>query len=62
MRILVTTLLIEIFWRVKITMNQKIPKKSSFTHISKFVAGALTLIPGNTYTHVFRTLFDFCNF
>ena len=56
------TLLIEIFLRLKTTMNQVKTKNLGFRYFRRFGTRALTLRPRNTYVNVFRALFGFCNF
>ena len=55
------TLLMEIFLRLKTTMNQVKTKKLGFEYFCRFGTRALTLRPRNTYVNVFRALFGFCN-
>ena len=62
MRLLVKALLMEIFLRLKVTMNQVKTKTLGFRYFCRFVTLTLTLRPRNTYIYVFRELFGFCNF
>ena len=56
-------LLMEIFLRLKITMNEVKTKKLVFRYFCRFVICALlTLRLGNMYIYVFGALFGFCNF
>ena len=56
------TLLIEIFLRLKTTMNQVKTKNLGFRYFCRFGTRSLTLRLRNTYVNVFRALFGFCNF
>ena len=55
-------LLMEIFLRLKVTMNQVKTKTLGFRYFCRFVTRALARRLGNTYIYVFRALFGFCNF
>ena len=56
------TLLIELFLRSKITMNQVKTKLFKFRYFCYFVTRVLTITPRNILIYVFRAMFGFCNF
>ena len=55
-------LFMEIFLRLKITMNQIKMKKLGFIYFCRFVARTLIVRPRNMYIYGFQALFGFCNF